>query len=420
MDKTMPGLKDKKILLGVGGGIAAYKTCEVLRRLTDAGADVHVVMTRSAQQFVTPLTFQSLSKNPVHTDLFNLNEESEINHIKLADEADLVVITPTTANLIGKLASGLADDLLTTAILVARAPVFLAPSMNVNMWEKDVVQQNLQTLRDRGFQIIEPEEGFLACGWEGKGRVADPAVIVQALAECKITKLSSNKKKSLTGKKILINAGPTREYLDPVRFISNPSSGKMGFALAQEAEARGAQVTLVTGPVNLPTPPGVGRVEITTAQEMLEVCLKQFSQVDVFIGTAAVGDYRPKIEQKQKIKKKKQGLNLDLIPNPDILLELSQKKKPGQFLVGFAAETENILENAKKKLSAKKLDLIVANDVSKTGTGFASDLNQALFLDAQGGEEKNPLLTKTELAIQILDRIEGLISPKKRPLLSVK
>jgi len=408
----MSALNDKTILLGVSGGIAAYKSCEVLRRLTDQGAAVHVILTASAQKFVTPLTFQSLSQNPVHTDLFSLTEESQMGHIKLADEADFLLIAPTTADLLAKMACGLADDLLTTAVLVTRAPVFLAPSMNVNMWEKEVVQNNLQILKNRGFHIIEPEEGFLACGWQGKGRMAEPEQILNSLIQKGLSDLPGTKKKTLRGKKILINAGPTREYLDPVRFISNPSSGKMGFALAAEAQARGGQVTLISGPSNLPTPQGVQRKNISNAQEMLAECQKDFPDSNIFIATAAVGDYRPKQTKSQKIKKKKDTLQVELVPNPDIIRTLTQQKRPGQLIIGFAAETENILENAKKKLMTKYLDMIIANDVSQSDIGFESNKNQVYILDPQGNEEKLPLLNKTDLAIQIWNKIETINSQR--------
>jgi phosphopantothenoylcysteine decarboxylase/phosphopantothenate--cysteine ligase len=402
----MMQLKGKNILLGVGGGIAAYKACELLRRLTDAGATVHVVLTSAAQQFVTALTFQSLSQNPVHTDLFNLTEESEMSHIKLADQADLVLIAPATADLIAKAAYGMAGDLLTTILLVTRAPVILAPSMNVNMWEKEIVQKNIQTLRERGYQIIEPDEGYLACGWEGRGRLADPEGIVQFVAD-RLKVRSLIKKKSLQGKKILINAGPTREYLDPVRFITNPSSGKMGYALASEARKRGAQVTLVSGPVALSPPEGVQCIQVETAQEMLQACQRSFPHCHVFIGSAAVGDYRLEKPLRQKLKKGTPKLSMELKQNPDILKTLSLKKKNGQMVIGFAAETENLLKNAKKKLADKKLDLIVANEVSSSNEAFQADKNQVVLV-SKDGTKKLPHLPKTEVAKQIWDYIEGI------------
>lgn len=372
-----------------------------------------MVLTRSAQKFITPLTFQSLSQNPVHTDLFNLTEESEMSHIKLADTADLVLIAPATADLMAKLACGMADDLLTTLILVTHAPVLIAPSMNVNMWEKEVVQNNVRILVGRGYGIIEPEAGYLACGWEGKGRLAEPDSIIQTILTGMGQAKRADKKKSLDGKKYLINAGPTREFIDPVRFIGNPSSGKMGFALAKAAQARGAQVTLVTGPVQLETPPGVRRIDTTTAEEMFQACRAEFPRHHVFIATAAVGDYRPKKIEKQKIKKSGKILELQLQLNPDILGALGEKKKPGQIVVGFAAETKDLLKHAKEKLQKKKLDLIVANDVSEKGVGFESEWNRALLIQRNGKSKKTGKMSKAQIAEIILDHIEAL-SVKRR------
>ncbi|MDL1872614.1 bifunctional phosphopantothenoylcysteine decarboxylase/phosphopantothenate--cysteine ligase CoaBC [Deltaproteobacteria bacterium PRO3] len=401
-------LKGKKILLGVGGGIAAYKSCELLRRLTERGADVHVVLTPSAQQFVTALTFQALSQHPVHTDLFSLTEESEMSHIKLADEADLLLIAPATADLIAKLAHGIANDLLTTVALVTRAPVFFAPSMNVNMWEKDVVQNNVQTLLRRGYRMVEPAEGYLACGWEGKGRLAEPEVILSAV-ERHFSDGGSGKKKSLAGLKVLINAGPTREFLDPVRFLSNPSSGKMGFALAEAARRRGAEVTLVAGPVALPTPEGVRRIDVVSSAEMREVCEKHFPQADLFIGTAAVGDFAPAKALPQKLKKNGRALRLELQPTTDILLTLGKTKRKGQVLVGFAAETEALISNAKEKLKKKNLDLIVANDVSQRDIGFAGEDNCVTLIDRGGKATPLEKMPKTAVAERILDAVEKLV-----------
>ncbi|MCC6273611.1 MAG: bifunctional phosphopantothenoylcysteine decarboxylase/phosphopantothenate--cysteine ligase CoaBC [Deltaproteobacteria bacterium] len=402
------GLKGKKILLGVGGGIAAYKSCELLRRLTERGADVHVVLTPSAQQFVTALTFQALSQHPVHTDLFNLTEESEMSHIKLADEADLLLIAPATADLIAKLAHGMANDLLTTVALVARAPVLFAPSMNVNMWEKDVVQENVKTLLSRGYRMVEPAEGYLACGWEGKGRLAEPEVILAAV-ERHFSGAGAAKKKSLAGRKVVINAGPTREFLDPVRFLSNPSSGKMGFALAEAARRRGAEVTLVAGPVALPTPEGVRRIDVVSSAEMREVCEKHFPKADLFIGTAAVGDFAPAKALPQKLKKNGRALRLELQPTTDILLSLGKAKRKGQVLVGFAAETESLISNAKEKLKKKNLDLIVANDVSQRDIGFAGEDNRVTLIDRGGKATPLEKMPKAAVAERILDAVEKLV-----------
>lgn len=404
----MSPLKDKKIVLGVSGGIAAYKACEILRRLMDQGAEVHVVLTPAAQKFITPLSFQALSGRAVHTDLFSLTEESEMGHIQLADQADLILIAPTTADLIGRVRAGLAGDLLCTILLASKAPVLFVPSMNVNMWEQAIVQENIQALSQRGYHFIEPETGYLACGWVGKGRLADVEQILAKTNELLLTN-SNLKKKSLRDKRILINAGPTREYLDPVRFISNPSSGKMGFALATAAQARGAKVTLVTGPVNLATPKDIERINVTSANEMLLACEKYFSKSHIFIATAAVGDYRPEQTSNHKIKKQDQSLNLTLTPNPDILQRLSTNKKNGQIVVGFAAETENLIQNAEAKRKKKNLDLIAVNDVSKKDIGFGSDQNQITLIDANGKKTPLPILSKQEAANKVLDRVEELL-----------
>jgi phosphopantothenoylcysteine decarboxylase / phosphopantothenate---cysteine ligase len=324
----------------------------------------------------------------------------------LADEADLILIAPATADLIAKAACGMANDLLSTVLLVTRAPVLLAPSMNVNMWEKEVVQKNIEVLKERGYQFIEPDEGYLACGWEGKGRLADPEGIVQFVVDRLKVHQLPGKKKSLQGKKILINAGPTREFLDPVRFISNPSSGKMGYALASEAKRRGARTTLVSGPVALPSPEGIPCIKVETAKEMLQACQKAFKDCDVFIATAAVGDYGMGKPLNKKIKKGTAKLLLELKNNPDILKTLSLEKKNGQVLVGFAAETDQLLENARKKLKEKKLDMVVANEISPSNTAFQSDDNEVLLV-TKAEVKKLPRLPKSEIAKRIWDYIEG-------------
>jgi len=407
----MASLKGKKILVGVSGGIAAYKACELVRRLVEREAEVHVVLTQSGQQFVTALTFQALSGNAVHTDLFSLTEESEMSHIKLADEADLLVIAPATADLVAKLAHGMANDLLTTIALVTRAPVLFAPSMNVNMWDKEIVQENIRGLLGRGYRMIEPGEGALACGWQGKGRMAEPDSIV-AEVEKQFGAAGSDKKKSLSGIKVLINAGPTRERLDPVRFLSNPSSGKMGFALAQAAQRRGAKVTLVAGPVSLSTPQGVNRIDVESAREMLEACERNFDAADLFIATAAVGDYAPTESLPQKMKKGAATLKIVLESTPDILQSLAARKAKGQVVIGFAAETEDLVRHATEKMKRKNLDLIVANDVSRSDVGFGSADNSVTLIDRQGRAETLAKMAKTEVAEQILDRVAALL-PRK-------
>ncbi len=393
-------LKGKHIVLGVSGGIAVYKAVELLRLLTKAGADVQVVMTKNACEFVTPLTFQTLSGNPVHTDLFNLYQEREIGHISLADRADLFVLAPATANLIAKVAQGLADDLLTTSIMATKAPVLVVPAMNTNMYENPFYQKNEQLLKEHGYHVLEPASGMLACGWEGKGKLPDPEVIFNA-AQVLLAQ------KDLLGIRMLVTAGPTREEVDPVRYISNYSSGKMGFAIAQVACQRGAEVTLVSGPVNLPAPYGVTYVAVNSAAQMREQVVSRMADMDVVIKAAAVADYRPADRASQKVKKKEDELVLNLENNPDILAELGQLKT-SQILVGFAAETENLLDHANQKLKRKNLDMIVANDVSREGAGFDVDTNIVRFLYADGRVEELDLMAKSAVAEQLLDRVVSL------------
>ena len=396
-------LKGKQIVLGVSGGIAVYKVIEVLRLLTKAGANVHVVMTQNACEFVTPLTFQTLSGNPVHTDLFNLYQEREIGHISLADRADLFILAPATANLIGKVAQGLADDLLTTTIMACKAPVLVVPAMNTNMYENPFYQKNEQLLRDAGYHVLEPASGMLACGWEGRGKLPDPENIFAA-AQSVLTP------KDLHGVRILVTAGPTREEVDPVRYISNYSSGKMGFAIAQAATQRGADVTLVSGPVNLTAPFGVLHLPVKNAEQMRKQVVDRMAATDVVVKAAAVADYRPAARASQKVKKKDTDLILQLEKTPDILAELG-RLKTDQLLIGFAAETENLMEHATQKLNRKNLDMIVANDVSRAGAGFDVDTNIVRFLYADGRIEELDLMTKSEVAHQLLDRIVALRRP---------
>ncbi|MDO3379307.1 bifunctional phosphopantothenoylcysteine decarboxylase/phosphopantothenate--cysteine ligase CoaBC [Geoalkalibacter halelectricus] len=394
-------LREKTIVLGVCGGIAAYKAAELVRLYVKAGAQVHVVMTRNAQEFVTPLTFQTLTGNPVHSELFNLLQEREIGHISLADRADVFVLAPATANVIGKVAAGIADDLLTTTLMATKAPVLVAPAMNVNMWESPIYQQNQSKLAALGYRFVDPASGFLACGWEGKGKLADPADIFEET-------LALLTPQDLAGETVLVTAGPTREEIDPVRFISNYSSGKMGFALARMARLRGARVILVSGPSALATPPGVERVDVVSADEMRDVVLARWEQVSIAIKAAAVADYRPARRSARKMKKEgREDLSLELEKNPDILAELGRLKGT-RFLVGFAAETCDLLENARKKLQAKNLDLMVANDVTQERAGFDVDTNIVRLLQPDGTEEALPEMTKDEVARHILDRILAL------------
>lgn len=390
-------LKGKRVVLGVSGGIAVYKAVELLRLLTKAGADVHVVMTKNACEFVTPLTFQTLSGNPVHTELFNLYQEREIGHISLADRADLFVLAPATANLIGKIAQGLADDLLSTSVMATKAPVLVVPAMNTNMYENPIYQRNERLLQEYGYHVLEPASGALACGWEGKGKLPDPGVILAA-AQSILTP------KDLQGVRVLVTAGPTREEVDPVRYISNYSSGKMGFAIAEAACQRGAEVTLVSGPVNLAAPYGVDYVAVGSAAQMRDQVVERMAKADVVIKAAAVADYRPLDRAAQKVKKSTNGLVLKLEKNPDILAELGALKGR-QLLIGFAAETEKLIEHAKAKLEKKNLDMIVANDVSREGAGFDVDTNIVRFIYADGRVEELDLMAKSEVAGQLLDRV---------------
>ena len=396
-------LKGKKIILGVTGGIAAYKAAELVRELVRSGAEVFVVMTRSAQAFITPLTFQTLSGNKVTTELFSLIEESEIGHISLADRAELLVIAPATANIIGKIAGGIADDMLTTIVMATKAPVLLAPAMNVHMWENPICQENIQRLRSRGFHFIDPEAGELACGYEGKGRLAEIPAIVEEIR-------SILSPRDLAGETLLVTAGPTEEPIDPVRFLSNRSSGRMGFAIARAARLRGARVILVSGPSALLAPSGVKSIPIRTAVEMREAVLENLPLVSVLVMAAAVSDYRPKTSSSGKIKKDQAELTLPLELNPDILREAGQRKEK-RLLIGFAAETESLLANARKKLAEKNLDLIVANDVGRPGAGFAVDTNIVKLIDRSGKIEELPLMSKEDLADHLLDRILLLRSP---------
>jgi phosphopantothenoylcysteine decarboxylase/phosphopantothenate--cysteine ligase len=397
-------LKGKEIVLGVTGGIAAYKAVELLRLLSGAGANVHVIMTRAAMEFVAPLTFQTLSMNPVHTELFNLIAEQEIGHIALADRAHLLVIAPATANCIGKLASGIADDLLTTTVMATKAPVLIAPAMNVNMYQNPLYRENVEKLQRHGYMFVEPIKGMLACGWEGEGKLQDPRVIFEEV-------VAALTDKDLAGEKLLITAGPTREELDPIRFLSNHSSGKMGYAIARAACRRGAKVTLVTGPTCLEAPYGVETVQTVSAVEMREAVLKHFVDSTIIIKAAAVADYRPELRADKKIKKSDKALTLTLVKNPDILSELA-KLKEKRVLVGFAAETDNLAKNAGKKLVEKNLDMVVANDVSQAGAGFNVDTNRVTILMRDGSEDHLPLMQKETLADVILDRVAALLRKK--------
>ncbi len=382
------------ILLGITGGIAAYKMVDVASRLVKKGFSVNTVMTKGGTKFVTPLTFQNITHNPVNVDLFTTAVNYDVKHISLAEKADLCLIGPVTANFIGKLANGIADDLLSTIIMATKAPVLLAPSMNVNMYTNPILQDNISYLKEKGYKIIEPGSGYLACGTTGKGRLPEPVELVENI-------ISHFTKKDYQDKKILITAGPTREPLDPVRFLSNYSTGKMGYAIAKAAKYRGAEVTLITGPSNLEIPVGIKVIQVERTEEMYQETISNFSFQDILIMTAAVADYRPLRYHKDKIKKKlKDGLSLELVSNHDILAELGKNKKTGQIVVGFAVESQDLLANAKEKLNKKNLDMIIANDVS----AFASDKNEVAFI-TKNTFENIAEMEKTELADLILDKV---------------
>ncbi|MDM5156057.1 bifunctional phosphopantothenoylcysteine decarboxylase/phosphopantothenate--cysteine ligase CoaBC [Bacillus sp. DX1.1] len=395
-------LKEKKILLCVTGGIAVFKAAALTSKLTQAGALVKVMMSESAMKFVTPLTFQALSRHDVYTDTFDEKDSAVIAHIDLADWADVVLVAPATANCIGKLANGIADDMITTTILATTAPVWIAPAMNVHMYENKIVQKNMVTLKTFGYTFIEPGEGFLACGYVAKGRLEEPEIIITRLQEV----FAQNK--PLKGKKLLVTAGPTREKIDPVRFMTNFSSGKMGYALAEVAAELGAEVILVSGPTALTPPANVTTVQVQSAQDMLEAVLHNYHAMDVVIKTAAVADYRPKFVYDEKMKKKSGDTVIELERTIDILKTLGEKKEH-QLLIGFAAETTNVEEYATKKLREKNADMIVANDVKAVGAGFGTDTNIVTMYKKGGETIQLPLLTKREVAREILMQIEAML-----------
>jgi phosphopantothenoylcysteine decarboxylase / phosphopantothenate---cysteine ligase len=386
------------ILLGITGGIAAYKAPALVRLLVQAGMDVHTVMTRAATQFVTPLTLATVSGNPVYETMWADRDQPSVEHISLADRAEVAVIAPATANFIGKAAAGMADDLLTTVFLALKCPVLICPSMNVNMYNHPAVQRNIETLRSFGCHIMEPDVGYLACGWEGAGRMPEP----EAIAE-KVIALAAPR--DLEGLSILVTAGPTEEPLDPVRFLTNRSSGKMGVSVARRAVARGASVTLVAGPLKLPPPAGVRHIPVRTAGEMCEQVLGVFSDVDAVIKAAAVADFRPAVRRDSKLGKGDMGSSIELVRNPDIIRMLGERKRPEQILVGFAAETHDALAHARTKLMEKKVDMLVLNDVSKPGAGFDYDTNIVVFLYPSGEVEEFDLMSKDTVADLILDRV---------------
>lgn len=396
-------LKGKNILLGVTGGIAAYKAADICSRLVKNHANVDVIMTEHALNFITPNTFEALSHNKVTTDTFDRNHPFEVEHIALADKADCVIIAPATANIIGKLANGIADDMLSTTLLACEGPKLIAPAMNTHMWNNPIVQDNIEKLKKYGYIIIEPVSGHLACGYNGSGKLAEPSVIVDWIIN------SCAHEKDMQGLKLMVSAGPTCEDLDPVRFLTNRSSGKMGYSIASAAASRGAEVTLVSGPVTLSAPAGVEVVNIRSAAEMFREITSRQDEMDIIIKAAAVADYRPASFKDNKIKKKDDGsdLSLPLERTDDILKYLGEHKKEGQFLCGFSMETENMVENSRKKLESKNIDLVAANNVKVEGAGFKGDTN-VITLISRDNETELPLMSKWEAAHKLLDEIMRL------------
>ena len=404
-----------RITLGVTGGIAAYKSAELVRRLQDEGHTIQVVMTRAAQEFIAPLTFAALSGQRVIVDLFSTSArgenslESAIDHIAVAQSTDLLLVAPATADILAKFARGIADDFLSTLYLASTAPVVAAPAMNVNMWQHEATQENLATLRARGVRIVEPNEGYLACGMTGPGRLASQVEILKAVEEV------LRGRQDLDGERVLVTAGPTREDIDPVRFLSNRSSGKMGYAVARAAARRGAKVVLVTGPTALETPGGVERIDVRSAEDMLRAVEARFPECTLAIFAAAVADYRAVEPSESKIKRTQDALTLRLEPNPDILATVAREKGE-RLVVGFAAETDSVAENARKKLAQKNADVMVANDVTAEGAGFDVDTNMVTLLSSDGRDLALPRLTKAEVAERILDevlRLRGVL--RSRP-----
>jgi phosphopantothenoylcysteine decarboxylase/phosphopantothenate--cysteine ligase len=396
------------IAVGVCGGIGAYKSVEVVRGLQKLGHDVVAIMTRSARKFVGELTFEAITRHRVLTSQFEPGANADIEHIALASSIDLLIIAPATANILGKFANGIADDFLTSLYLATKAPVLVAPAMNSNMLEHAAVQRNLETLAARSTYFVEPGAGYLACGWTGKGRLAEPADIVRA-AEQLLTPSGP-----LRGKTVIVTAGPTREAIDPVRFVGNRSSGKMGYALAGAARARGAHVVLISGPTEIQPPAGVELIRVTTAAEMRDAVVPRAKDADVVIMAAAVADYAPSAAPQQKIHKDSDTLTLSLVRTPDILVELGAQRAAGErpLLVGFAAETTDVVASARRKQREKKVDLVVANDVSRTDAGFEVDTNEVILVSADG-EETLPLQSKSAIATQVIQRIETLLTQSR-------
>ena len=397
-------LKNKTVVIGVSGGIAVYKACDIVSRLKKLNANVHVIMTNNATEFVTPLTFQSLSQNYVVNDMFEEPKTWDVEHISLAKKADVFLIAPATANVIGKIANGICDDMLTTTVMATTGKVLIATAMNTNMYRNPILQRNITILKELGYNFVDPESGRLACGDVGEGKLAQPEVIVN-----EVVNLLTDEEKDLQGQKIMITAGPTVESIDPVRYLTNRSTGKMGYAIAKQAANRGAEVTLVSGPTNIAPPSNIKKlIKIESAKDMYNAIIENFDDNQVIIKSAAVADYKPKTYSDKKIKKNDDDLVIKLDRNKDIAYELGKIKKD-KILVGFAAETNDIIENAKGKIQKKNFDFIVANDLTEEGAGFGTDTNIVKIIDKEGNINKYPQMKKDEVANVILDKVKSLL-----------
>ena len=391
-------LKGKTVILGVSGSIAAYKIANLASMLVKQHANVHVIMTKNATNFINPITFETLTNNKCIVDTFDRNYEFNVEHVSLASKADCMMIAPASADIIAKLKCGIADDMLTTTALAMEGTMLVAPAMNTHMYEKKVTQDNIAALKEYGYEVIEPTEGHLACGDVGKGKMPEPEVLLEYIYKAIL------REKDMTGKKVLVTAGPTREAFDPVRFISNHSTGKMGYALAREAAARGAEVVLISGPVNLERIPYVQTVDIISAKDMYESCVKYFPEVDILIKAAAVADYRPKDISGEKIKKSESNSSVELERTDDIIAHLGKTKKDNQFICGFSMETENMIENSRTKLNKKNIDMIVANNLKTKGAGFGTDTN-VVTLITKSSQKELEIMSKADVAHEILNEI---------------